>query len=82
VAHCRLHDLREQEGRFGKQIERTIGVSYPTAWFMMHRIREAMQPGVDEIGLGGMLEMDETYVGGKERGVGGGRPVRAGRGSF
>ena len=57
-------------------IERTIGVSYPTAWFMMHRIREAMKPDLDEAGLFGTLEMDETYVGGEERGIGPGRPGR------
>ncbi len=63
-----------KKGISAKQIERTLGVSYPTAWFMMHRIREAMKPDVDEAGLFGTLEMDETYVGGRERGIGPGRP--------
>jgi len=63
-----------KKGISAKQIERTLGVSYPTAWFMMHRIREAMKPSADEVGLFGTLEMDETYVGGKERGIGPGRP--------
>ena len=63
-----------KKGISAKQIERALGVSYPTAWFMMHRIREAMKPDVDEVGLFGTLEMDETYVGGKERGIGPGRP--------
>ena len=63
-----------KKGISAKQIERTIGVSYPTAWFMMHRIREAMRPGEGEAGLGGILEMDEAYIGGKEKGIGAGRP--------
>lgn len=63
-----------KKGISAKQIERTIGVSYPTAWHMMHRIREAMKPDVEADALFGTLEMDETYVGGKERGIGVGRP--------
>jgi len=63
-----------KKGISAKQIERTIGVSYPTAWHMMHRIREAMKPGEAEMGLGGVLEMDEAYIGGKEKGIGPGRP--------
>jgi len=58
-----------KKGISAKQIERTIGVSYPTAWHMMHRIREAMKPDVEADALFGTLEMDETYVGGKERGM-------------
>lgn len=46
-----------------KQMERDLGVNYRTAWFLNHRIREAMQ---SEAGLfGGEVEIDETYVGGK-----------------
>ena len=63
-----------RKGISAKQIERTIGVSYPTAWYMMHRIRSAMKTDGNDEGLFGILEMDETYVGGKERGIGPGRP--------
>lgn len=43
-------------------------MSYKTAWFMAHRIRYAMgrSPLVDK--LNGVVEADETYVGGKEKG--------------
>ena len=57
-----------KKGISAKQIERMLGVTYKTAWFMCHRIREAMKP-TDPDPLGGMgkiVEADETFVGGKE----------------
>jgi hypothetical protein len=47
-------------------------VSYRTAWFMFHRIRFAMtqHPMIEK--LRGVVEVDETYIGPKERGIGGG----------
>jgi transposase-like protein len=50
------------------ELQRTLGVSYKTAWFMAHRIRYAMaqHPLVDM--LSGIVEADETYIGGVEKG--------------
>lgn len=48
------------------EIHRAIGVTQKTAWFMMHRIRLAMQQGSIEK-LSGHIEADETYIGGKAR---------------
>ena len=48
------------------EIHRAIGVTQKTAWFMMHRIRLAMQQGSIEK-LSGEVEADETYIGGKAR---------------
>lgn len=48
------------------EIHRAIGVTQKTAWFMMHRIRLAMQSGSIEK-LSGHVEADETYIGGKAR---------------
>jgi transposase-like protein len=54
-----------KKGISSHQIHRTIGVTYKTAWFMTHRIREAMRVtdapvmGQD----GGPVEVDETYIG-------------------
>jgi transposase-like protein len=54
-----------KKGVSALQISRELGVTYKTAWFMCHRIREAMS---DDCGiLGGEVEVDETYVGGKPR---------------
>src|SRR5437764_11108542 len=59
-----------KKGMSAKQIERMLGVTYKTAWFLMHRIREAMAPDANSNPLGGtgkFVEVDETFVGGKSR---------------
>jgi transposase-like protein len=57
-----------KKGYSAHQLHRTLGVTYKTAWFMAHRIREAMNPA-DPAPIGGsgrVVEADETYIGGKE----------------
>jgi transposase-like protein len=57
-----------KKGCSSHQLQRTLGCQYKTAWFMSHRIREAMKaPGGMFSTGGGTIEADETYVGGKER---------------
>lgn len=58
-----------KKGISAHQIGRTLGVTYKTAWFMCHRIREAMaDDGQSPLGgEGKIVEADETYVGGKEK---------------
>lgn len=54
-----------KKGMSAHQLHRTLGVTYKTAWFMAHRIREAMRDN-DTSPLGGegqTVEADETYVG-------------------
>jgi len=49
-------------------MHRMLGITYKSAWFMMHRIREALATGF-AAKLGGankVVEIDETYIGGKE----------------
>lgn len=57
-----------KKGVSAHQMHRMLDTTYETAWFLMHRLREAM--GVRHTGpLGGankVVEVDETYVGGKE----------------
>jgi transposase-like protein len=55
-----------KKGMSSKQIERTLGVTYKTAWFITHRIREAMKAPGGMFSTGGTVEADETYVGSKE----------------
>ncbi|MFC3071043.1 IS1595 family transposase [Phenylobacterium soli] len=57
-----------KKGVSAHQLHRTLGVTYKTAWFMAHRIREAMNPTSPGPlgGHGKVVEADETYVGGKE----------------
>jgi transposase-like protein len=49
------------------QLQRHLGINYRTAWYMAHRIREAMTEG-DGPKLTGVVEVDEVYLGGKQRG--------------
>lgn len=48
------------------EIARDVGVTQKTAWFMLHRLRLAMQSGSFPK-LGGEVEVDETFIGGKAR---------------
>jgi len=50
------------------QLQRQLGLgSYRTAWHMAHRIRHAMQNDASPLKLSGIIEADETYIGGKLR---------------
>jgi transposase-like protein len=58
-----------KKGMSANQLKRTLGVSYKTAWYLCHRIRWAMGEG-EEAKLSGTVEVDETYIGGKQHGPG------------
>lgn len=61
-----------KKGISSNQLHRTLGVTLKTAWFMSHRIREAMKTEGSPFGSGGgMVEADETYMV-KVKGHGGG----------
>jgi hypothetical protein len=66
-----------KKGISSKQLQRMLGVSYKTAWFIGHRIREACKPDEGTGTLGGpgkIIESDETFVGGKAKNVHAGKP--------
>jgi len=58
-----------RKGMSANQVSRTLGVSYKTAWYLCHRIRAAMKE-VNPQPLDGVVEIDETYVGGRVHGKG------------
>jgi transposase-like protein len=62
------------------ELGRALGVTQKTAWFMLHRIRLAMQNGSMEK-LSGEVEADETYIGGKVRSMNTERRRKRGRGT-
>lgn len=59
-----------------KELQRQLGVTYKTAWRMGHEIRKYMGAVDGDGPLGGHVEIDETYVGGKARGTRGGGAAR------
>lgn len=59
-----------------KELQRQLGVTYKTAWRMGHEIRKYMAETDGDGGLSGDVEADETYVGGKPRVKGSGKPGR------
>ncbi len=56
-----------RKGMSANQIKRTLGISYKTAWYLCHRIRAAMKEADGHM-LTGTVEIDETYIGGRQRG--------------
>jgi transposase-like protein len=67
-----------KKGMSSHQLHRTLGVTYKTAWFLTHRIREAMKDeSADQLGgpgSSGIVEADETYFG-KNKGHGKGAHI-------
>ena len=56
-----------KKGMSAHQLHRMLGVKYQTSWFMAHRLRAAMAQDSVLGMFDGTVEVDETYVGGKER---------------
>jgi hypothetical protein len=65
--------IESKKGVSANQLKRELGVSYKTAWYLCHRIRAAMSQATDggeKVLMSGIIEMDETFVGGKTEGKG------------
>ena len=73
-----LH-LTSLKGVSSMKLHRDIGVTQKTAWFMLQRIREAWES--DDWPFTGPIEIDETYMGGRERNKHKSRKLKAGRGT-
>ena len=61
--------VESKKGISANQMKRTLKVSYKTAWYLCHRIRAAMTETKPNL-LNGIVEVDETFVGGKKTNVG------------
>ncbi|MCZ7582669.1 MAG: IS1595 family transposase [Deltaproteobacteria bacterium] len=60
--------VESKKGVSANQLKRTLKVAYKTAWFLCHRIRKALETP-DGL-LSGIIEIDETWIGGKRKDVG------------
>ena len=59
-----------KKGMSAHQLHRMLDLTYKSAWFLAHRIRHVMKQTPFGGKLGGIVEADETYIGGKSRGRG------------
>ena len=86
-SHVQLHKwvyamylvVTARKGVSSLQLSKEIGVTQKTAWFMLGRLREAC--GGDIGKLKGIIEVDEVFIGGKERNKHSKKKLRAGRGT-
>ncbi len=73
--------VTERKGISSLQLSKQIGVTQKTAWFMQVRIREACGDGSDGGMLSGEVEVDEVYIGGKEKNKHEWKKLHEGRGA-
>lgn len=64
--YCFARMCASKKGISAHQLHRELGVTYKTAWFMCHRVRESMREN-GTLKLTGVVESDEAWIGGKPR---------------
>ena len=71
--------MHSRKGISSMQLSKELGVQQRTAWYMLHRLRLACGSGSEA--LHGEVEMDATYIGGKESNKHFDKKLKAGRGT-
>ena len=74
--------LTARKGMSSLQMSKELSITQKSTWFMQHRIRTAMSHGKYADMLKGIVEVDETYIGGKEDNKHASKKLNAGRGAI